>query len=283
MQQRLSKAQISAAEWEIQFNPRAATPDSEAYRAMLAPYNAAAVAELRCHSDVSFGDHPLRNLDIFPAASAHAPVHVFIHGGYWRSQDKANFAFVAGALVPMGITTVIMNYELCPKTDLNGVTSSALDGFAWISEHIGDYGGDPRNISISGHSAGAHLTAEIMAHDQSPSRAISGAVMISGVFDPANVSKTSVNDVLCLSAETISRRNVLLRPTRMQAQTTIVVGGDEPELWVDQSVDYYHHLRRQGMKPSLHVLPALNHYNILGLFHDPNSPVIEAITSAANG
>ena len=39
-------------------------------------------------------------------------------------------------------------------------------------------------------------------------RAISGAVMISGVFDPANVSKTSVNDVLCLSAETISRRNV---------------------------------------------------------------------------
>ena len=79
MQQRLNKAQISAAEWEIQFNPRAATPDSEAYRAMLAPYNAAAVAELRCHSDVSFGDHPLRNLDIFPAASANAPVHVFIH------------------------------------------------------------------------------------------------------------------------------------------------------------------------------------------------------------
>ena len=43
-----------------------------------------------------------------------------------------------------------MNYELCPETDLNGVTSSALDGFALTSEHIGDYGGDPRNISISG-------------------------------------------------------------------------------------------------------------------------------------
>ena len=31
------------------------------------------------------------------------------------------------------------------------------------------------------------------------------------------------------------------------------------------------------------MLPVLNYHNILGLFHDPNGPVIEAITSAANG
>ena len=281
MQQRLTKATISPAEWEMQFNPRAATPDFEAHGAALAPYNAAAFAELNCHRDVRFGEHPLRSLDIFPAATANAPVHVFIHGGYWRGQDKANFAFTAGALVPLGITTVVMNYELCPDTDLDGVTASALDGFEWIAAHIADYGGDAGNISISGHSAGAHLAAEIMAHGYSTKHSLTGAVMISGVFDPAPAAATTVNEVLDLSAATIERRNVLLRPVLMQPETTLVAGGAEPELWVDQSVDYYHHLRRQGMHPSLHVLPGLNHFNVLGLYLDANGPVIRAIRSAA--
>lgn len=282
---RLSKEAISAAEWEIQFNPRAATPRFEAHGAALAPYNAAAFDSLTCHRDVRFGDHPLRALDIFPAVPLDgrdkAPVHVFIHGGYWRGQDKANFAFVAGALVPLGITTAVMNYELCPDVSLDGVTASALAGFDWLAENIGDYGGDAANISISGHSAGAHLAAEIMAHQFDSTRTLTAAVMISGVFDPAPAAATSVNDVLSLSAETIARRNVLLRPTLMQPDTTIVAGGDEPELWVDQSVDYYHHLRRQGMQPSLHVLPGLNHFNVLNLYLDADSPVIRAIAAAS--
>jgi arylformamidase len=67
----------------------------------------------------------------------------------------------------------------------------------------------------------------------------------------------------------------------MQPETTLVAGGAEPELWVDQSVDYYHHLRRQGMHPSLHVLPGLNHFNVLGLYLDADGPVIRAIRTAA--
>ena len=49
-----------------------------------------------------YGDTALQKVDVFPAEPAgrtRAPIHVFFHGGYWRAQDKANFAFVAAHLV----------------------------------------------------------------------------------------------------------------------------------------------------------------------------------------
>src|SRR5687768_17113250 len=43
--------------------------------------------------DIAYGQSPGEKLDVFPATTAPAsgaPVLVFIHGGYWRSLDKAD-------------------------------------------------------------------------------------------------------------------------------------------------------------------------------------------------
>ncbi len=32
-----------------------------------------------------------------------APVHVFVHGGYWRALDKSDFSYVAHAFRPAGV------------------------------------------------------------------------------------------------------------------------------------------------------------------------------------
>ncbi|MFX6803685.1 alpha/beta hydrolase, partial [Acinetobacter baumannii] len=79
--------------------------------------------------------------------------------------DKQNFAFVARRLVEAGITTVVANYELCPASTLDGVATSAIAAVDWVRREAPGFGGDPKRISISGHSAGAHLTAEALAHD----------------------------------------------------------------------------------------------------------------------
>ena len=87
-------------EHEVQFNPRRAFPDFEAAQEKRAAANAKARSTLASHLDLPYGGHKLRRLDIFPAMSAEraAPVHIFVHGGYWRAQDKENFAFVATEL-----------------------------------------------------------------------------------------------------------------------------------------------------------------------------------------
>ena len=60
-------------------------------------------------------------------AGAGAPVHLFIHGGYWRRFSARDHAFLARPLVRAGLTTVIMNYALCPKVSLDEIVRQHID------------------------------------------------------------------------------------------------------------------------------------------------------------
>src|SRR4051812_49778685 len=121
-------ASLSQEEHEFQYNPQRAFPNFADHQAERAPANAAARATLNCDRDVAYGDHPLRRLDVYPAADGlgSAPVHVFFHGGYWRGQGKGEFAVVAEEVVSRGVPTVIAEYELCPAPTLDGGGDSGL-------------------------------------------------------------------------------------------------------------------------------------------------------------
>lgn len=274
-------ASLTPNEHEFHYNPQHAFPDFAQSRARREPANAAARCDLACQSDIAFGAHPLHKLDIYPAQGPDAPVHVFFHGGYWRAQDKANFAFIAGALVPLGITTVIMNYELCPASTLDGVVGSAIAGFEWVARNIGRHGGDPERLTISGHSAGAHLTASIMAHPfaDASSIGLTGAVLTSGIYDPTPAIGTSVNADLNLDAAIAARHNVEQRQPVLRPEIAILAGAREPNQFVDQSFRYYHALRGHGLEPSLHVLAGYDHFNILDEYLTPDSPTMRIIAA----
>jgi len=271
---------LTPEEQEFHYNPQHAFPDFARHQQARAPLNARARRELAAHWDVPYGEHPLRTLDIFPAAPG-APVHLFLHGGYWRAQDKQNYSCIAGALVPLGITTVIANYELCPAATLDGVVDSALAAFAWTCRRIGDYGADPQRISVSGHSAGAHLAAEILAADWSArgvdATVLTGAVMVSGIFDPTPAIATSVNADLHLDAEIAARHNMEDHAPRVHCPTLILAGGLEPTQWIDQSFRYSHHLRRHGGDPAVTVVPGQDHFSILAQYLHPDSAILQTI------
>lgn len=264
-------------EHEFHYNPQRACPNFKDYQTARAELNARARTNLRSELDIPYGAHPLRRLDVFPAERAGAPVHVFLHGGYWRAQDKENFAFVAELFFRHGVTAVIPNYELAPASTLDGVADSALAAMDWTLREIGRFGGDPRRVSLSGHSAGAHLAAEILASDWAEGgldpAAISGAVLISGIYDPAPTMLTSVNADLHLTPEIAERRNVERRPPLVACPVAVAVGGLEPWRWIEQSFRYSHHLRRHGRDPEVHVLPGWNHFDILAQYLDPASPI----------
>jgi arylformamidase len=282
-------ASLTPEEHEFQYTPQRAFPNFADHQAERAPANAAARTNLKSHRDVAYGDHPLRRVDIYPAADAArpAPVHVFFHGGYWRAQDKENFAFVARELVTQGITTVIANYELCPASTLDGVVDSALAAIEWTCRSIADYGGDPQCISLSGHSAGAHLCAEALATNWRArgidSVSFRGAVLISGIFDPEPTIRTTVNAQLNLDRDIAARHNVEVRPPLVDCPVWIFAGGREPWHWLDQSYRYAHHLHRHGRDPEVHVLPGWNHFDIIAQYMDEASPILRATLKAALG
>jgi arylformamidase len=279
---------LPAAEHEFQYNPQAAFPDFKDAQQFRSAANATALARLARRADVAYGDHPLRKVDIYSAADGKdglAPVHVFLHGGYWRAQDKQNFAFVAEPLVAAGITTVIANYELCPGSTLDGVAESAIAAVDWVRRAAAEFGGDSRRISLSGHSAGAHLVAECIAHDWAASGVdpsfIIGAVLISGIYDPRPVMGTTVNAEVRLTEEIALRRDVERRTVFARCPSTLFAGGREPWHWIDQTYRYSHHLHRNGVNPEVHTLPRWGHFDILNEFLEAGSPILRAVIARA--
>ena len=270
---------------ETQFNPQRAVPDFADHGARRQPGNAAA-RELLRPVEHRYGPHPLHTLDLFAAPGVNRPIHAFLHGGYWRAQDKQNFAYIAAPLVERGITAAIVNYELCPASTLDGVVNSAIAAIEWLHRRAMSLGGAPARISLSGHSAGAHLVAEALATDW-PARGIdpgfiTGAVLISGVFDPEPARHTTVNDQLRLTPELVTRHDMERRPPRVTVPTWLFAGGREPWRWIDQTFRYALHLHRHGADPSVHVLPGLHHFDIIDQFARPGSPILQAVLDAVH-
>src|SRR5262249_57314213 len=92
--------------------------------------------------DVSYGRHHGERLDVFlPTASGRAPVHVFIHGGYWHRLDKADFSFVARAF-PEAVAGGV-HYALGPRVDLHELVPQGRASHPWGDPQCAPFGGDP--------------------------------------------------------------------------------------------------------------------------------------------
>ena len=109
--------------------------------------------------DVPYGPTLAETLDIFPADVPNAPVFVFLHGGYWRAFSSKEFSCVALGLQPLGITTVVVNYALCPAVTLDEITRQVRAAVAWTHRHIASLWWRPGAGRAGRALRGCHLTA----------------------------------------------------------------------------------------------------------------------------
>jgi len=123
--------------------------------------------EIKIFKDITYTeikgiDPKLTNLDIYtPIISINCPVIVFIHGGTWIQGDKGNLSDKAIAFIKANFIYVSINYRLSPDIKYPLHAYDVTKAITWIYEHISDYGGNPQNIFLLGHSAGGHLAALI--------------------------------------------------------------------------------------------------------------------------
>ena len=243
-------------------------------------------------ADVAYGPAPLENMDIYSPStkSGPHPVHIFIHGGYWRSREKEDFAFIGGAMARAGLMAVVINYPLCkpdalPPITLDEVVASNIRAFKWVQENIADHGGDPARITLSGHSAGGHLGAAIIAHDWSTEKfgaePLKGAVLVSGIYDPHPTQHITVNAEIGITPELAERHNVISNPPRLKCPVHVIVGGGEPAGWIAQSADYARHIRDHGLPIDYTVTGTENHFSIQDQFTDPAADVLGGILKIA--
>lgn len=134
-------------------------------------------------------------LDIYtPALNGRAPVVFFVHGGGLLAGDKAGQGHVGQRFAGDGFVTVVVNHRLSPGVMHPAHIKDIAAAFAWTHKHVAEYGGDPDNIFVVGHSAGAYLIALLAldgryleAHGLSLAH-VRGAVPISGFFHVERVA-----------------------------------------------------------------------------------------------
>ena len=272
---------MSPEDLELEFNPRATVRDVDNRIAAYAAASATTRARLHSVLDVRYGSGEKETLDIFPADAPNAPVHLFIHGGYWRAMDKSDYSFIADVFQPAGATTVLVNYDLCPDVTLDTIIAQTMRGIAWTWRNIAKHGGDPNRLYVSGNSAGGHLTAMALAHDWEaeglPADIIKGAIPITGVFDCEPVPDITVNELVRLDRETARRLSPLRNPPRRALPVLVAVGGAEPRLWIGMSKDYAALCREHGIACEYMELPGHDHFDISRAVGDSESPLAQAM------
>ena len=278
--------QLDRAELDRQYNNRALVPNFAEHLARWVADSERA-RQQPCALDIAYGSGPQETLDIFPAAgvpgTAGAPVLVFLHGGYWRGLDKADHSFVAPPFTQAGTCVVVPNYALCPAVTVPQIVLQMVRALAWTWRHVAEHGGDPRRITVAGHSAGGHLAAMLLACEwqrwapELPPRLVRNALSISGLFELDSIRRTPHLQVdLRLTPAQARKASPAWLPSpgvaRGRGQLYTVAGGDESPAFL-----LHNQLIRQAwgrrVVPVCEVMPGLNHFSILGALAQPGTRV----------
>ena len=244
-----------------------------------------AVARLDCRLQVPYGPTLAEHCDVFPAGPG-APLHLFIHGGYWRRFSARDHVFVAPALVEAGLATFVVNYELCPTVTIDEIVRQVRAAIAWAFRHGAEFGADPSRLTISGHSAGGHLVAMALETDWSgvyglPSDLIKGAVAISGLFDLGFVPYSYVQPKVQATWDQVLRLSPIRHLPRTAPPLLVAVGGDETDEFRRQSRDFLAAWKSAGHAGCWLEPAGKHHLTVLEELERPESDLCRALLAIA--
>jgi arylformamidase len=270
-----------------EYNARAAIPEHPRILASWTERSAATRRQRAGLLDLPYGESAAERLDVFPTPRNGSPLLVYIHGGYWRALDKSDFSWVAPPFVDHGVAVAVVNYGLAPGTSIEEIVRQVLRAVAWLYRKGDDLGFDPQRIYVSGHSAGGHLTAMMLAAlwkrfaDDLPENLVKGALAVSGVFDlEPLVHAPFVNVDLQLDLERASA----LSPARMvpatKAPLYTAVGGEESAEFKRQSALIAKRWRENVVRAV--PMAGFNHLTVAEQLANPESPLFDAALELIN-
>jgi acetyl esterase/lipase len=138
--------------------------------------------------DIAYGAHSRNVLDVYaPCNAARAPVVIFAHGGALVEGDKDRtpelYSNVCWFMTRHDMIGINLEYRLAPEARYPDVTEDVAAAVRWTRANIASFGGDPDNIFLFGHSAGA-LHVGSYAYDRrfhpAGGSGVAGLIVLSG-------------------------------------------------------------------------------------------------------
>ncbi len=269
---------MAGIDYEVEYNNRARVAEHPALMAGWAR-DAAFYRELHPPRSIPYGPGPRNAIDYFDG-EANGPVVVFIHGGYWQALDASFFSHCARGLNARGIGVAIPSYDLCPAVTVGEIIDQmrmAVRALARTS----------RSLVVSGHSAGGHLAACLLATDWGaldaalPADIVRAAYAISGLFDLVPLVGTSINNALRLDPVTARAASPLFWQASAQGSLDAVVGGNESAEYFRQSRTIVDEWGAAGVAARFGVIADANHFTAIAPLADPDTAMVERLAQLA--
>lgn len=230
--------------------------------------------------------HPQKHqLDLYvPVGCPDFPVVVFVHGGAWRHGDKRMLFDVHGKLAQRfaknGVGMAVINYRLSPQVKHPEHAKDVARAVGWVAKHINEFGGQPRNLFLSGHSAGGHLVA-LLATDPRYLAAeglsladIRGVVAISGVYE-IPPQQSFFPSVFGTDPE-IRRSAAPLTHVKPNLPPFLLLYGEHDYLGMDQMAKRFAaSLRQAGNEVHVEEIKGRDHLGIVGRMLAADDPALQ--------
>lgn len=114
------------------------------------------------HKDIPYNEQGTL-LDIYSPKDMSTPVPVimWIHGGGFIGGRKENTQAYAMTLANAGYVVANINYDLAPEYKYPTPVIEANQALKFLSEYVGQYGGDANRFFLGSNSSGSHIAAEL--------------------------------------------------------------------------------------------------------------------------
>ncbi len=217
-----------------------------------------------------------------PAADGH-PVFVYFHGGALETGGRDEGDDFVGRMITEGFGVVRAHYRLSPRARCPDYLHDAAAAVAWTLENIRHYGGNPRKVFVTGHSAGGYLAAMVCVAEQFLAgaghhpREILGCIPSSGqMLTHFTIRKERG---IPIARPVIDEFAPLHYAHEARMPMLLITGANDMAARVEENALMHAVCLSAGHDAQLLVVPGRDHHTIHHHWADPADPV--AITTLA--
>jgi acetyl esterase/lipase len=236
---------------------------------------------------------PKHTLDLYvPDGRRGGPLIVSFYGGGLTAGDKNQQAFVGQRFASAGIVTAVVNYRLTPEVTHPAHVRDAAASIAWVKQHAADYGADPKQLFVIGHSAGAYLTALIatderyLAAEHLSLSSIRGVVPVSAFYSVERPEVAPVRDKRIWGADPAKWSDASpSRHLHNHVPPMLILYADGDDGWRrDQNVEAARALKAAGnARVDIVQITGRTHNSIWSRIGEVNDEVAERIVRFVRG
>ena len=254
---------------EKEYNNRARVPENPAIIQGWAQ-DSAAYRETKPPREIAYGDGERHKFDFFAAGDG--PAVMYIHGGYWQALDKSFHSIHARGLNALGVSVAVPSYDLCPNVRIGDIVEQIRSACAVLHRTTN------APVIISGHSAGGHLAACMLATEAH----VPSAYAISGLFELAPLIPTSLNEKLGLDDTEAEALSPLFWPVPEGKVLDAVVGEAESSEFLRQSSAIVRAWGEDGVRTRYEEIAGANHFTVIAPLADPASEMCARLKQLAD-